>query len=256
MVKAVFKGFRILFALPLKATIYAALVAAGACLGVFGPSLWEAGTEALALLQSSANDSTFDPQVLLSPEKELDLIRDVKEDTEPRLKRAQILIRKQRAEIEYLKERSTFIEERVPRGPGETRTGTEILRGLEATLADSTSATDEVRERFDRWGGPRWTALREKSQALEDSLKDLLRMQDRVEFLHDRLEQRRLATLRFAPDNERDSKGTERKMELPEVEESRQLLSQVHEELFKTVYALDPTLVRERPEVASHASGE
>lgn len=237
-----------ILALPFKTGLWLFFLALGTCLGTFGPTIWETGSEALAWWRLSS-DTTFDPAVLLSPEKELDLIRTINEQVEPRLKRACILIRKQQADIEYLREKCRFIEQRVA-DDGDERNGGAVLSQLAAAVSDTTSASPADVERFEQLGGPTWLALRNRSRDLERSLEDLLRLQERVDFLGGKLEERRLVTLRYAPEEVQES--VDKTVEIPEVEESRALLQDVHESLFKTIYALDPSLVKkEKKQIAT-----
>ena len=119
-----------ILSLPFKAGLYTFLLGLGISVGMFAPTLWQYGSQAFAWLNGTSENCVFDPDVLVSPEKELNLIHSVNDGIEPRLNKARILIRKQGAEIEYLREKCRFIEERVPRDEKENRTPAQILKEL------------------------------------------------------------------------------------------------------------------------------
>jgi hypothetical protein len=243
MVK-LFHLIRGILALPRRVGLVVVLVGLGAGAASYGPQIWELGSNALALGQTPG-DGTFDPAVLLSPEKELNLINSVEEEVAPQLRRAQILIRKQEAEIGYLREKARFIEARVPRPCGETRTAEEILLDLARKAAGESSEAKEDRELFRRLGGPTWVAMRNRREELATSLQGLLRLNERVASLKSTLEKRRLLTLQYAPKEAEEECQTEEQVRFPEIERTKDLLEVAHETLFKTVYALDPGLLQD-----------
>ena len=181
MVKAL-KVFKFILSLPFKTMMSTTLLGVGVALGAFGPQIWDAGTEAVAMFQDSG-DAAFDPDVLLNPEKELEMIHSIRSDVQPDFKRAQILLRKQRAEIEYLREKCRFIVERVPTNQAEGKTSFEVLSELAERVSTDDEATKDDRELFETYGGPAWMAMQTRSKALEQSLGELLNLQARVEFL-------------------------------------------------------------------------
>ena len=235
-----------LIKMPLKVGIYALLIGFGTLLGVYSPTLYAQGKAAITWFTASS-DKKFDPQILLSPEKELDLIQSINNDVGPRLRRVQILIRKQQAEIEYLREKSCFIENRVPCDEENACSVKQRLSQLAAEMENGNSISQERCEFFKSIDGPTWVALRNRSQASEKSLKQLFALNERVQFLQDKLEKRRLATLQYVPVNNEDriQSPKNREVLIPEIEEAKGLLEDVHETLFKTVYALDPVLLKE-----------
>jgi hypothetical protein len=244
--KSILRMVKAIASMPLKAGFYALLIGLGVCLPKYGPALTKCGKAAITRLTTSRDDH-FDPRILLFPEKELDLIRSVDDDVQSRLRRAQILIRKQQAEVEYLREKSRFIESHVPREENDARSAEQVLSQLAAAIEKGDSVSDQDRELFNNVNGPAWLALRNRSAASEESLQELLSLNGRIQFLRERLEKRRMATLQYVPVNheERIPSADERTVVVPEIAEARHLLEGVHETLFKTVYALDPGLVRE-----------
>jgi hypothetical protein len=246
MVRTLVRALVLLVKMPFRAGVYTCLLGLGAGLGVYGPTLWDSSTHALAWFNKNLGDEAFDPTVLVSPAKELDVIRDVRNDVAPRLRRAQCLLRAERTEIAFISEKCKFIEERVPRAQGDSRPAEQILTALaEAVSAKDATAAD--RELFESIGGPTWVSLRARQERLSKELASLIRLEERVQVLQGKLEERRLATLRYVPDAGEDSGDpqgkADRKLAFPEIEESRQLLETLHEDLFRVVHALSPDLV-------------
>jgi hypothetical protein len=243
----IIRAIKMLVTLPFKAGLYTGLIAIGACAGAYGPWLWSTGMEAFAALRTKA-DATFDPQVLVSPEKELDLIAKIRDRIAPDVERAQCLRRQENAELDYLKEKAKLIEERVPRGDNETRSAGQILEDL-ANAISSNSASAADRELFEDLGGPAWALLRKRASALKASLEELTALNDRVLRLQEQLDKKRQMTLRFVPEqckSQTRSPATDvGKPTFPEIEEMRTLLEQSHENLFKGLHALDAGLLDE-----------
>jgi hypothetical protein len=230
------------FTIPFKLGIGTVLLGLGLMLGAYGPTIWTASRDALAWFARST-DGTFDPQILLNPERELRLIRSVESELEPSLRRAQILIRKQQAEIQYLREKSRFIEERVPHVAGDARTGETVLEELSHVVGDGEKAPREIRERFEQLQGPTWIALRTRSESLANSLQELLGLNERVQDLKGKLSSRRAVTLRLVPEGAKEENTVVRSLHVPEFLECKKLLEETHETLFKTIYSLDPAII-------------
>jgi len=230
--------------LPFKPRFYLVLLIGAIVTLLNKPALTEYSRATVMWLRGSANER-FDPQILERPEKELDLIQAINKDVRPRLRRAHILIRKQQAEIEYMKEKCLFLEHHVPRDKEETRSPGEIFTQLAAAIEAGTISKDE-REFFNSIGGQTYVALHNRIRTSEESLQRLFGLGERVDFLQDRLEERRLATLEYCP--ERIPSSEDRRVVIREIEEAKDLLEGVHETLFKTVYTLSPeALEQTRP---------
>jgi len=232
--------------MPLKVGVYALLIGFGTLLGVYSPTLYAQSKGVIARFTASG-DKNFDPDILEHPERELDFIQSVNKGVQPRLKRVQILIRKQVAEIEYMKEKCRFLERHVPLAQGESRSAEQVLSECAAQGQDGniSAVSAEQRKLFE--SAQAWVSWRERIQISERSLKELCGLDARVNFLQGKLEERRLATLRYVPASNEDriqSPGV-REVLIPEIEEAKGLLEDIHETLFKTVYALDPILLKE-----------
>ena len=100
---------------PLKAikvVLGLILLCLGVGIGLYSDTVSDAvpwiGNSAEATFDRSGflEPATFDPGVLLDPAKELELIQSVSDEVEPRLKQAQIVIRQQQAEVEFLRVRA------------------------------------------------------------------------------------------------------------------------------------------------------
>jgi hypothetical protein len=235
---------------PFRAGMWFAILGIGVLLGHFGPALV---TKTEALARSYFSHGFYDPQVALNPVRELEAIDSVRDETDPRLRKVEARIREVRGELFWLAEKSRLIEARV--GAQDSNGETSVCLDELAKAAACEGASAEVKERFNRLGGPQFVALRERRKALEAGLSDLLRYQGRVDELRGKLETRRVATLRLAPRGAEELQPRPAIL-FPEVEEVRQELESIHEVLAKAVYSLAPELLQSNAKVAttSHAS--
>ena len=213
--------------------LYASLlVAIGAvALGDFAKPIRTVATSLVSLFGPGLSDAMFDPSVSDDRVRELELIDDTEEDVRPKLIRSATLIRKQRAEIEYLRELSGFLEERIHDGE------MAMLHSMEEQ-----GACGEIERSALSPNGRTWLGYHERIRTLESSLESFLHLDQRVTSLYDRLKSRRSEVLGLMPEAEAELQ-VERPRPVTEVDQVEILLDEAHEELFKLLYALDPALV-------------
>ena len=208
------------------------LVAIGAvALGDFATPIRAVATSLVSLFGPGLGDTMFDPSVSDDSVRELELIDDTEEDVRPKLIRSTTLIRKQRAEIEYLRELSGFLEERIP---------DEEMAMLHSM--EEQGACGEIERSALSPNARTWLGYHERVWSLESSLESLLHLDQRVTTLYDRLKSRRSEVLGLMPEAEAVVQ-VEKPRPLTAVDEVGVLLDEAHEELFKLLYALDPGLV-------------
>ncbi|UCD57973.1 MAG: hypothetical protein JSV16_02340, partial [Candidatus Hydrogenedentota bacterium] len=182
-----------------------------------------------------------DPDILDRPEKELDLIQSINNKVRPRLKKAKILIRKQQAQIAYMREQCEFLQMKVRPDENDSRSAEQILSELAVAVQDGTVSTEQ-RKLYEKVGQT-WIALQNRIEISKQSLQELFALEARIIFLQDKLDERRLATLRYVP--ERIPSSDTRTVVIRDIEEAHNLLQEAHEALFKTVVSLNPELLKE-----------
>jgi hypothetical protein len=174
-------------------------------------------------LRAPFDRDLFDPAVSEDRVKELALIDRVGADLRPKFQQAEMLVRKQRTEIEYLAELSEMIEARLT---------PESLGALRAALETDATPAELGPD------GAQWLTCQRRVAALERERERVLQLRERVAGLYARLDERRDATLGLVP-----RELAEGKLAVTEADEAERLLSTIHERLFKTLYAIDPELV-------------
>ena len=238
--RCVFGPIKAILRMPYKVGIFALLVGLGIYLGSSMPTLSAYGKEAVMWLKSSG-DENFDPEILERPEKELDLIQTVNNSVQPKLKKAQILIRKQQAQIAYMREQCEFMKMKVRPDENDTRPVEQILSELAVAVQDGTLS--EKQRKLYQSVGQTWIALQNRIEISTQSLQELFALETRINFLQGKLDERRLATLRYVP--ERIPCSDVRTVVIEDIEEAQNLLQDVHETLFKTVVSLNPEMLKD-----------
>ena len=236
----VFKLTKKILSLPFKPGLYLVLILGGICIGVYRPAISEYSKEAVSWIKGSS-DENFDPDILERPEKELDLIQSVNRKVQPRLKKAQILIRKQQAQIAYMREQCEFLQMKVRPDENDSRSAEQILSELAVAVQDGTVSTEQ-RKLYEKVGQT-WIALKNRIEISKQSLQELFALEARIIFLQDKLDERRLATLRYVP--EQIPSSDTRTVVIRDIEEAQNLLQEAHEALFKTVVSLNPELLKD-----------
>lgn len=186
-------------------------------------------------LTGSFDQALFDPAVSEDRVKELELIDRVGDDLRPKFQQAEVLVRKQRTEIEYLGELTDMIE---------TRLSPETLLVLNDVLINDAELPPEI-----GLDGTQWLSCQRRIGMLESERERVLQLRERVASLYERLDTRRDATLGLVP-----REYAEGSVPASEVDEAERLLTAIHERLFKTLYAIDPELVS--PEYDTVASSD
>jgi hypothetical protein len=166
-----------------------------------------------------SGESAFDPRAIENPVKELGYLSGLSTQLEPTLNRARTLMRQRRAEIEFSREQARFCEQQ--------------LAPEELTKKMSPAAAC-------------WVATQLRIEQQQNELTRLLQLDQRVSLLVARMEQRRKETQGLVP-NATSTAGTlpGPSPHTPEVGEAEQLLTDVHEKLFKALYTISPALVNE-----------
>lgn len=179
-----------------------------------------------------ASATAFDPDVASNPVKEIEFLRGLEEELDPDMKRARTLLRERRAEIEYLRELSRFLEGRIPEGEiAQLRP----LVGQPAEAAADLTPTERT-----------WLGYQRKIAALGGELERLMTLEDRVSGLRTQLDQRRAQAQGLLPEPDAPPAGPSKVASSPQMGEAEELLSGVHERLFKALYTLSPALVAEQ----------
>jgi hypothetical protein len=178
--------------------------------------------------------SEFDPRATESPAKELTYLAGLNTRLEPTLTRARTLMRQRRAEIEFSREQARFCEQQL--APEEMMR----LRGLVAqpgTSPDTKTMSPAA---------ACWVATQLRIEQQQDELNRLLQLDQRVSLLVARMEQRRKETQGLVPTATSTAEALPgRTPNTPEIGEAEQLLTEVHEKLFKALYTISPGLVDE-----------
>ncbi len=221
---------------PLKLVGAGVLVGAGAvAFGDYGTSIRSTVSQWVGL-SSWLDEDAFDPGLVGNPDKELDFLRQVRDQLEPKVGRAKALIRKHQAEISYLRELTKFVERRIPQAELALWNADATPVAKLTASADTENPSPELRT---------WLGYQERIGALQDSLANLAGLIGRVDALNNRLDSRREQTLGLVSDDQLPSGERRPRVQVaPELAEAEQLLSDAHETLFKALHALDPELVR------------
>ncbi len=181
-----------------------------------------------------ADDAAFDPRAVESPTKELDYLSLLDSRIEPTLTRARTLMRQRRAEIEFSREQARFCEQQLaPEHLVQLRT----LVAQEGAMPDTKSMSPAA---------ACWVATQYRILRQQDELNRLLQLDQRVSLLVARMEQRRKETQGLVPNAPSTAEalpGTPPRT--PQIGEAEQLLTDVHEKLFKALYTISPALVEE-----------
>jgi hypothetical protein len=136
------------------------------------------------------------------------------------------MLRRQRADIEYVRELARFVEGRM--------SADELARARTAAAGSSEAMPQGLSAL-----GQTWVAHQRRIATLEADLARLLALDSRVAGLYAKLDQRRDEAQGLLP----EKSEPKARCSTPEVEEVGVLLAGLHERLFKALYALSPALV-------------
>lgn len=183
-------------------------------------------------LVSGDSLAAFRPDTAADPVKEIEFLHSLDKQVTPGLVRARTLLRKRRAEIEYVRELDWFLERRIP--------DNEL-----AKLRAAVQTGDAVPEKLDT-ASQTWFAHQRRIQTLEGELEQLMLLEARVTGLCQKLDQRRKETQGLVVEPAAALSATEPAVRrTTEMGEAEKLLSDVHERLFKALFTLSPSLVEE-----------
>ena len=130
---------------------------------------------------------------------------------------------------------------KVRPGENESRSAEQILSKLAVAATEGTLSTEQ-RKLYESVGRT-WIALQNRIEVSNQSLQELFALEARINFLQGKLDERRLATLRYVP--ERIAPSDVRTVVIDDIEEAQNLLQQAHEILFKTVVSLNPEMIKD-----------